>query len=80
MKNDNTEAKTVRTVLDDLPAGRPDAAALTGRVGRAVTPEGVTKKRLYQDVIIIALPSLVEFVLTQLTSMADQIMVGHLPG
>ena len=76
----SAEAKTVRTALDDLPSGTVNPETLKGRVGKAVVPEGITKKRLYQDVIIIALPSLVEFVLTQLTSMADQIMVGHLPG
>ena len=32
------------------------------------------------DILTIALPSLVELVLTSLTSMADQIMVGRLPG
>lgn len=79
MKTENSsEAKTVRTVLDDLPSGGPETMA-AGRVGRVPIPQGVTKKRLYQDIILIALPSLVEFVLTQLTSMADQIMVGHLP-
>ncbi len=79
-KDDSDKAKTVHTVLDDLPSGTPCAADLNGRVGKAVIPEGVTKNMLYRDIILIALPSLVEFVLTQLTSMADQIMVGHLPG
>ena len=80
IRDNSDEAKTVHTVLDDLPCGTPSAADLNGRVGRAVIPEGVAKNMLYRDIILIALPSLVEFVLTQLTSMADQIMVGHLPG
>ena len=35
---------------------------------------------MMQDIVVIAWPSLLELVLTQLTSMADQIMVGRLPG
>ena len=77
---DIKEKKTVMTALDDLPYGRAGDPGETGRVGKAVTPEGITRKRIYRDVILIALPSLVELVLTQLTSIADQIMVGNLPG
>ena len=47
---------------------------------KAKVPEGVSHKRLLSDVTLIAWPSFVELVLTQLTSMADQIMVVRLPG
>ncbi len=77
---DIKEKKTVMTALDNLPYGRAGDPGEIGRVGKAVTPEGITRKRIYRDVILIALPSLVELVLTQLTSIADQIMVGNLPG
>ena len=74
------EGKTVYTALDDLPYGSLDDESAAGRVGRVPVPEGISQKRLYRDVILIAMPSLVELILTQLTSMADQIMVGRLPG
>ncbi len=41
-------------------------------------PKGVTGKALMGDVVNIAWPSFIELMLTQLTSMADQIMVGSL--
>jgi len=41
-------------------------------------PEGVTAKMLYKDIVHIAWPSLLELTLTQLTSMADLMMVGQL--
>ncbi len=70
----------MRTVLDDLPYGENDWKEATGKVGKIRIPDGVAKSSLYRDVVLIAWPSLVELVLTQLTSMADQVMVGHLPG
>lgn len=74
------ETKTIRTALDSLPAGTPDESTLRGRVKLPPLPEGVTRRMLTRDVVVISLPSLVELVLTQLTSIADQIMVGQLPG
>ena len=74
------ETKTIRTALDALPAGTPDESTLRGRVKLPPLPEGVTRRMLTRDVVVISLPSLVELVLTQLTSIADQIMVGQLPG
>lgn len=74
------QMKTIQTALDTLPAGTPDASALRGRVKLPPLPEGVTRRMLTRDVVVISLPSLVELVLTQLTSIADQIMVGQLPG
>lgn len=79
-KRQSTEAKEVCTVLDELPNGEPNFQTDGGPVGRIRIPDGVEKKRLYRDIVLIAWPSLVELVLTQLTSMADQVMVGHLPG
>ena len=73
-------ANTVTTTLDRLPAGRPTAEELRGRVRLPTLPEGVAHRMLVRDVVVISLPSLVELVLTQLTSIADQIMVGNLPG
>ncbi len=66
--------------MDELPNGEWDEQEATRPVGRIRIPAGVQKKRLYRDVVLIAWPSLVELVLTQLTSMADQVMVGRLPG
>ncbi len=74
------ESKTVYTALDDLPYGPEESPDATGKVGRVRVPDGVSNKQLYRDVVLIAWPSLVELVLTQLTSMADQVMVGRLPG
>lgn len=47
------------------------------RVSRYLPPE-VNSGMLYHDIVQIAWPSLVEFVLTQLASMVDMIMVGRL--
>ncbi len=80
MKDRHSEGKTVRTALDDLPYGEADSPEAFGRVKKAIVPEGVSRKRLLRDVTLIAWPSFVELVLSQLTSMADQIMVGQMPG
>ncbi len=74
------KSTTVQTVLDDLPYGAVDSPDATGPVRKARAPEGITNKRLLKDVTMIAWPSFVELVLTQLTSMADQVMVGQMPG
>ena len=74
------ETKTIQTALDALPAGTPDESTIRSRVKLPPLPEGVTRRMLARDVVVISLPSLVELVLTQLTSIADQIMVGQLPG
>ncbi len=78
MKTHST-GKDVQISLDSLPYGVLDESAL-GRVKKNKLPDGVTRKMLLHDVILIAWPSFVELVLTQLTSMADQVMVGRLPG
>ena len=70
--------KTVKTVLDILPYG-PE-----GQEGKPIRgaklPEGVKRSALLRDVVLIAWPSLLELILTQLTGMVDQMMVGRLPG
>lgn len=83
MVAETTEEKTkmVRTTLDDLPMGRDEDLPEKGsKFKKMPLPEGVTHRMLYGDVVKIAWPSFLELVLTQLTSMADQIMVGQLPG
>ena len=79
MAKSHAEGRTVQTALDGLPYGEIGSGS-SGRIKRPPLPEGVTNKRLIRDVAVIAAPSLVELILTQLTSMADQIMVGRLPG
>lgn len=73
-------SRTVVTALDALPYGQEGSPEAVGRVRRYALPDGVSLKRLYMDVILIAMPSLVELVLTQLTSIADTAMVGQLKG
>ena len=72
------QRKTIETALDALPYGpeMPD----TGRVGKVPLPEGVSKKRLTRDVVMLSWPSLLELILSQLTTFVDQIMVGRIPG
>lgn len=74
------QVKTITTTLDTLPAGGGPGILENGKLKKIPIPEGVTKKALLRDIILIAWPSLVELLLTQLTSMADQVMVGRLPG
>lgn len=73
-------AKIVHTCLDDLPYGPSGPEAAEGPVGKVRLPDSVSKGMMMSDVVRIAWPSLLELVLTQLTSMADQVMVGRLPG
>ncbi|GHV90074.1 MATE family efflux transporter [Spirochaetia bacterium] len=66
-----------------LDAVEPGEILQTGVSARKVKdvkilPEGITSKMLYRDVISIAWPSMIEMILTQLTSMADLMMVGRL--
>ncbi|MBR1659472.1 MAG: MATE family efflux transporter [Oscillospiraceae bacterium] len=74
------KTKIIRTALDGLPYGEENEALLQGKVGKPRLPDGVSQKSMMRDIVVIAWPSLLELVLTQLTSMADQIMVGRLPG
>lgn len=72
--------KTINTTLDNLSAGTLEAQYQYSKIQRTTLPDGVNRKMLIRDVLLIAWPSLVELILTQLTSMADQVMVGRLPG
>ncbi|MBR0523079.1 MAG: polysaccharide biosynthesis C-terminal domain-containing protein, partial [Firmicutes bacterium] len=80
-KEQDKKVKIVRTTLDELPYGKPeDWPSPSEKFKKSPIPKGVSHSELYKDIITIALPSLFELILTQLTSMADQIMVGRLPG
>ena len=71
-----TQAPNTRQLaLDYVEAGSDlnDQSQVTSSI-----PEGVTARMLYKDIIHIAWPSLLELTLTQLTSMADLMMVGQL--
>lgn len=70
----------VSTAIDDLPYANPTDDEINGPVRSRKPPESVSEGRLYRDIVMIAWPSLIELILTQLTSMADQAMVGALPG
>ena len=69
--------RALRTALDKLPWGDP---AEEGKKlpKKLPLPSEVTSRELYSDIVTIAWPSLVELLLTQLTSMADLMMVGQL--
>ena len=71
--------KVVKTTIDILEFGEIDAEK-EGKYKKYKLPDGVDRGMMRSDILTIALPSLVELVLTSLTSMADQIMVGRLPG
>ncbi len=70
--------KRLETTLDRLPMGE-DIDTEDIKVTKKL-PEGVRNRDLYKDVIKIAWPSFVELLLTQLTSMADLMMVGSIGG
>lgn len=75
-----SKVKVIHTTLDNLEPGHATEEELRGKIKRHDLPEGVTQKMLYSDIARIAWPSFVELILAQLTSMADQIMVGSLKG
>ncbi len=79
-KDMSENVRVVRTSLDPLPYGDYRADALPDKKTKFDFPEGVTRGMMLRDVMIIAWPSLVELILTQLTSMADQVMVGRMVG
>ena len=80
-KTDNTSPKAAaggpRMALDLVPAGDGQDYGGQERVNKILPPE-VNSKMLYQDVVRIAWPSIVELTLTQLASMVDMMMVGQL--
>ena len=75
-----TKTKIVHTTLDRLPYGDYTAENVAERKKYVTIPENVRRGELMRDVAMIAWPSLMELILSQLTSMADQIMVGRIPG
>lgn len=80
MSKENTKKKVVHTVLDDLPYGDGIPEYENAPIRTVRPPDGVKNSALMKDVFTIAWPSLLELVLTQLTGMVDQMMVGRLPG
>ena len=81
MAENEKKVKIIHTTLDEVPFGKEkDIPEPGSKLGRYELPDGITSNMLYKDVLRIAWPSLIELILTQLTSMADQIMVGRLPG
>ena len=78
---DAAKVKVVHTTLDDVPFGTEEDLPKPGsKLTRMELPAGVTHKDLYKDILMIAWPAFLELTLTQITGMADQIMVGRLPG
>jgi len=80
MRTEESKKKTIRTVLDDLPYGDGVPEYENAQIRKVKLPSGVKRSSLMRDMILIAWPSLLELILTQLTSMVDQMMVGRLPG
>ncbi len=66
------------TTLDRLPYGE-ESLSENLKVTKKI-PSGIKSSELYRDIIRIAWPSFVELLLTQLTSMADLMMVGAMGG
>lgn len=75
-----TKTRVVHTTLDRLPYGDYTAQNVEARKKGIAIPADVHRSELMRDVAIIAWPSLLELILAQLTSMADQVMVGRIPG
>ncbi|MDL2233425.1 MATE family efflux transporter [Ruminococcaceae bacterium OttesenSCG-928-L11] len=71
--------KAATMALDYVETGADFADAVPERVSATTAlPEGITSRMLYNDVVRIAWPSLVELTLAQLASMVDMMMVGQL--
>lgn len=69
--------KPVCLALELVEPGDPESLQQPERVTKKL-PLGITSKMLYQDIISIAWPAFMEFILTQLASMVDMMMVGRL--
>lgn len=72
--------QTVATTLDQLPHGPENEEVSHKTSAKPLFPEGVSRKMLMRDVLLLTWPSLMELILSQLTSFVDQIMVGRIPG
>ena len=78
---EESKVKKIKTTLDSLPFGELPDHPFTGRELRHMKlPEGISHGMFFGDIVRIAWPSFLELLLTQFTSMADQMMVGNLPG
>lgn len=75
-----TKTRIVHTTLDRMPYGDYTSDNVEERKKYITIPQGVRRSELMRDVAVIAWPSLLELILAQLTSMADQVMVGRIPG
>lgn len=66
--------------LDLVPMGtvEDELARKENKTKKEPLPEGVTSKHVYQDIVHIAWPSLLELTLTSLTGSVDMMMVGQL--
>lgn len=71
-------SERLKTTLDKLPYGDEQVSGEL-KVNKKL-PDGVKSKELYQDIVRIAWPSLIELLLTQLASMVDLMMVGSIGG
>lgn len=69
-----SQTKSSHLALDYLPA----QDHLQETTNNKKLPDGITQSMLLKDVFKIAGPSFIELTLTQLTSMADMMMVGQL--
>ncbi|GHU08685.1 MATE family efflux transporter [Spirochaetia bacterium] len=80
MSNPNQRASVRKLALDAVEPGEiPQEGASAQKVKDVKDlPNGISSKMLYNDIINIAWPSMIEMILTQLTSMADLMMVGRL--
>lgn len=58
--------KTVTTTLDSLPAGAGPEILANGKLKKVPLPQGVTRKMLLKDIILIAWPSLAVLLVTVL--------------
>ena len=81
MENENSKVnneKKVITTLDSLPFGTDEQIEnMTQKYTKAL-PAGVSSKMLYQDILRIAWPSLIERTLAAFAAMVNMMMVGHL--
>jgi putative MATE family efflux protein len=79
VNDERTQGSQWKTALDRVEVGPvPEAGSVVPKSPKSSLPKGITSKMLYRDVVRIALPSMVELILTQLASMADLMMVGQL--
>jgi putative MATE family efflux protein len=80
LTNPNERSSVRKLALDAVERGEipQDGASVRKVKDVKVLPDGISSKMLYSDVIGIAWPSMIEMILTQLTSMADLMMVGRL--